>query len=234
MKKNIKLLVNICLIFIFIYNLICIYSKLDGYKKAEKTYDKIQEIQTSNVDDNPLHKMNPDYKFWIEIDNTNINYPVVQGKDNEFYLHNDFNKNISKSGSVFMDYRNTLLSDSNTVIYGHNMKNKTMFSQLENFKEEDFFNENNKIRITLKDKVYIYEVFSVYYTEPSYNYIFLNFKSKDEHNRYIDNVVKKSIYKSNVNVDCNDRIITLSTCSYELKDTRTVVHAKLTSIKNKE
>jgi sortase B len=133
-----------------------------------------------------------------------------------------------------MDYRNTLLSDSNTVIYGHNMKNKTMFSQLENFKEEDFFNENNKIRITLKDKVYIYEVFSAYYTEPSYNYIFLNFKSKDEHNHYIDNAVKKSIYKSNVNVDCNDRIITLSTCSYELKDTRTVVHAKLNSIKNKE
>ncbi len=232
MKKNIKLLVNICLIFIFVYNLICIYSKLDGYKKAEKTYDKIQEIQASNVDDNPLNKINSDYKFWIKVDNTNINYPVAQGKDNEFYLHNDFNKNISKSGSIFMDYRNTLLSDTNTVIYGHNMKNKTMFSQLENFKEKDFFNQNNKIKITLNNKIYIYEVFSAYYTDPSYNYIFLNLKSKDEYNRYINDIVKKSIYKSNINVDCDDKIITLSTCSYELKDTRTVVHAKLISVIN--
>jgi sortase B len=79
------------------------------------------------------------------VDNTNIDYPVVQGSDNEFYLSKYLYKNNLLSGSIFMDYRNDFDRDENVIIYGHNMRNKTMFSELEKFKEEDFFYKDNKI-----------------------------------------------------------------------------------------
>ena len=77
-------------------------------------------------------------RFWIKVYNTNIDYPVVQGKDNAYYLNHDFNKNYLSSGSIFMDYRNDFENDKSIVIYGHHMKNKTMFGELTKFKQELF------------------------------------------------------------------------------------------------
>jgi sortase B len=109
------------------------------------------------------------------------------------------------------------------------MRNKTMFSELEKFKEEDFFYKDNKIWIFRDDEEYVYKVFSTYYTDPSYNYILPKFTDSSQYQIYLNNIITKSIYKSDVDVNSNDKIITLSTCSYELKNTRTVVHGKLIS-----
>lgn len=227
MKKILTCLINLLLISVLVYSGYNIYIKLKDYKDADITYEKLREI--NKKDD--LSNINEDFRFWIKVDNTNIDYPVLQGSDNTYYLNKDIYKNKLGSGSIFMDYRNDFLSDKNTIIYGHNMKNKTMFSQLENFKDENFFNQNNKIRIITNNKEYIYEVFSSYYVDPSYNYIIPDFNNSDEYNKYLSNIKDKSLNNSSVKISKNDRIITLSTCSYETKNTRTVVHGKLIDIK---
>lgn len=171
--------------------------------------------------------INPDYRFWINIENTNIDYPVLQAKNNSYYLSKDIYKNNLESGSIFLDYTNNNLYDKNTIIYGHNMKNKTMFSELENFKDPNFFNQNNKIIITTPEKSYTYEVFSAYYINADYNYMIISFNNENDYKKYLTDVKNKSLNKSNINVSTDDKILTLSTCSYESDNTRTVIHAKL-------
>lgn len=226
MKKFLKIVINLILITIIAYCGYNIYIKLKDYKQAEIIYNDIKKKKKED-----LSNINNDFRFWLEVDNTNIEYPVVQGIDNYFYLKKDIYKNYLSSGSIFMDYRNNFKTDKNIIIYGHNMKNKTMFNNLEKFKEKEFFNQNNKIRIFDKDKKYIYEVFSAYYVDPNYNYIIPNFDNKEEYISYLENIKNKSLFKSNININSDDKIITLSTCSYETQDTRTVVHGKLIEIK---
>ena len=103
-----------------------------------------------------------------------------------------------------------------------------MFAQLEKYKEKEFFQNDNDIKIEVEnDKVLTYKVFSVYVTDSNDNYIKTNFDNKSEYKEFLDKIKNKSIYKSDINVDENDKIITLSTCSYEFDDARMVVHGKL-------
>lgn len=227
MKKIIILIINLLLISILIYCGYNIYIKTKDYKQADITYEKVRKLKKED-----LSSIDPDFRFWLTVENTNIDYPVLQGSDNKFYLNKDIYKNKLGSGSIFMDYRNNFETDENIIIYGHNMKNKTMFSQLEDFKNEDFFNEDNKIRIITNDKEYVYKVFSAYYVDPSYNYIIPKFNTDEEYEKYLNEITNKSLNKSNVNVSSKDKIITLSTCSYETGNTRTVVHGKLIDVIN--
>lgn len=224
MKKNIKTLINLMILSIIIFNIYKTFNIINEYTKARETTKKVQFLNTSK--EKSLSEINNDFKFWITVDNTNIDYPVMQGNDNEFYLNHDFFKEKSISGSVFLDYRNN--SDSkNSIIYAHNMKDNSMFSDLELFKEKDFFNKNNLIKITKNNKLYIYEIFSVYYISGYETYhLQTNFDSNTDFFNYLQLIESKSLFKSNKELDTNN-IITLSTCSYEFKNCRTVVHAQL-------
>lgn len=222
---------NLLLLMLLLYSVYNIYLKLNDYSKAQVVYNEIEsDIKANKYEE--LSLKYPDFRFWIEVDNTNISYPVLQGKDNNYYLDKDINLNKLSSGSIFMDYRNDFNTDKNILIYGHNMKNKTMFSQLEKFKSNDFFNENNKVIIKTSDKQYTYEVFSAYYVKSSFNYLLPSFDDDVAYRDYLDTAKSMSLTKSDLDVTVSDKIITLSTCSYESKDTRTVVHAKLISCKN--
>lgn len=222
--KILNKIVNIVLILIIF---ICIYNiseKLIEYNKADNSYEKIRvEKEEEN-----LYDKYEDYRGWIKIDNTNINYPIVQGKDNSFYLDKDINKNYLSSGSIFMNYLNHGFNDENTVLFGHHMRNKTMFAQLKKYKEKEFFYGNNDIEIEVEnDKVLKYKVFSAYVTDAKDNYIKTNFDDKDQYKEFLEDIKNKSQYKSDIDVNENDKIITLSTCSYEFNDARMVVHGKL-------
>ncbi len=220
--KNIVNIVLILIIFICIYN---ISGKLIEYNKADKSYEK---IRSEKKDDSSLYEKYEDYRGWIKIENTNINYPIVQGKDNSFYLDKDINKNYLSSGSIFMNYLNNEFNDENTVLFGHHMRNKTMFAQLKKYKEEEFFYGNNDIEIEVENgKVLKYKVFSAYVTDANYNYIKTNFDDRAQYKEFLNSIKNKSIYKSDIDVNENDKIITLSTCSYEFNDARMVVHGKL-------
>ena len=233
MKKIIRALINLILICILIFSGYKIYSKLSEYKKADTVYNDLRNQSTSSTNKHDeLNSLNPDYRFWINVENTNIDYPVVQGEDNKFYLTHDFNKNYLASGSIFMDYRNDFENDKSVIVYGHHMRNKTMFGELANFKKEDFFNENNLINIEYKGKTYTYEVFSAFVADLSKDdYLDVSFNDDSDFESYINYLTNRSMYKSNIDVSSNDKIITLYTCSYEFDNARTIVSGKLISVK---
>lgn len=238
-----KKIANIVLICILLFSGYKVTEKLIDYKKSEKLYTEMQNIVTETVNDDgtplkpletyeKLKKINPDYQFWIEVENTNINYPVVQTVDNSYYLKKDFNKENSSSGTIFMDALNNFKLDSNIVLYGHNMNNKTMFNNILKFKKSDFFNQNNKIKIknTEDEKEYIYEVFSVYHTDNNFDYNTVKFGDVYSFEDFIKDIKAKSTIKKNMTINEDDQILTLSTCSYEFKGAKTTVHAKLIEI----
>ncbi|WP_338587236.1 class B sortase [Clostridium baratii] len=223
-----KKIINVVLILAIIFSLYKVISKVADYKESKNTYEKIQEVKNnSNNFSEDLIKINEDYKMWIEVPNTNINYPVVQGQDNDFYLSHDFNKKESSSGAIYIDYKNNIYKDKNIIIYGHNMKNKSMFQNLMKFKDEDFWKENNKIILTIDGKTYEYEIFSSYISNAKDIDLKTNFENDDEYLKYIDDIKKRSIFHRDMNIKSNDRIITLSTCSYEKDDARMIIHGRL-------
>ena len=235
MKKLIRTFLYLILITTLIFSSYSIYVKLAEYKKADKIYENIREMNTSTEDskDYQLPSINPDYRFWLKVDNTNIDYPVVQSEDNSYYLTHDFNKNYLPSGSIFMDYRNNFEEDDSVIVYGHHMRNKTMFRELVNFKKENFFNENNLIRVEYKDTTYVYEVFSVYVANLNHgDYLKVNFEDEEDKKEYLNYIKNRSLYKKDIELNSSDDIITLYTCSYEFDDARTIVHGKLISKEN--
>lgn len=237
LNKISKTILNIFFIIICCVSLTKIFFKFYDYKKASSTYESLENIITKNSNNksidlyNNLKDLNSDYISWIEIQNTNINYPVMQTSDNKKYITTDFYNNKSKSGSIFLDYRNNFEKDFNNLIYGHNMKNKTMFNNLENFKDVNFFNQHNKINLTIGNSKNTYEVFSVYIIDGNSNsnphYLINNNTTPENINTYIDKIINKSLHKSNLTVKHTDKILSLITCSYEDIDVRTVIHAKL-------
>ncbi|MDS6415253.1 sortase SrtB [Clostridioides difficile] len=224
MKKLYRIVINIILVLVILYSGFNIYSKLTKYNNDTKISSELQKKEYKKED---LSKINSDFKFWLSVENTNINYPVVQSKDNSYYLDKDFYKKDSISGTLFMDYRNKSIDDKNIIIYGHNMKNKTMFNNLNKFKDADFFKKNNKIKITLNGKEFLYDVFSAYIVESDYDYLKTNFNNESDYQNYINDITSKSLYKSPIKVNSNDKIVTLSTCTYEFDDARMVIHGRL-------
>ena len=160
MKKIFTIIIDTILLCVAIFCIFNVYNKVAEYKKADNVYETISESvndntnktdTTNKVEDNKPNSVlskynkliadNEDYRCWLKMDNTKIDYPVVQSNDNSYYLDRDFNKNHLAAGSIFMDFRNNFDSDKSVVIYGHNMRNGTMFGELDNFKKESFFKE---------------------------------------------------------------------------------------------
>lgn len=233
-KKFINI-VKIILYFIIIACLIIIGIKKYNYYKSNKTYDSIREIKNndtvSDEENNKLNDMyeelksiNPDYNFWITVEDAAIDYPVVQGEDNDFYLSNDFYKENSISGTIFLDYKNNL-EDKNLILYGHNMRDGSMFAAINKFKEKDFF-DSGKIKIVTENEERIYEVFSVFVEDANNINLQSKFNSEEDYIGYINELKKKSYYKKEIDSDFSN-IITLYTCSYEFENARTIVCAVL-------
>ena len=223
--KILNKIVNIVLILIIF---ICIYNiseKLIEYNKADNSYEKIR-IEKEN--ENSLYEKYKDYRGWIKIENTNIDYPILQAEDNSYYLDKDINNEYLASGSIFMNYLNNGFNDMNTVLFGHHMRNGTMFAQLKKYKEKEFFYENKDIDVELNNNEHLkYKVFSVYITNGKNNYIKTKFDNKNEYKEFLETIKNRSMYESDIELDEDDKIITLSTCSYEFNDARMVVHGKL-------
>ncbi|MDL5120591.1 class B sortase [Clostridioides difficile] len=225
-------IINVVLVIALVISFYKIVIKVGDYIKAYKVYEEVKDIKENIEKENKniidLSNINKDYRGWITIKNTNIDYPIVQSENNSYYLNKDINKNYLPSGSIFLDFRNQMFNDKNTVIYGHYMKDKTMFGQLKNYKNEDFFNKNKIISIsTPKGNNLKYEIFSVYVTDSKDEYIKTSFENDFEYEYFLNNITNKSIFKPNINITAKDKILTLSTCSYEFKNARMVVHAKL-------
>ncbi len=209
-----------------------ILSNIENYITEEivsENIDGIVEEKTKLVVDfESLKFMNEDTVGYLKVNNTLVEYPVVQKENNEYYLYTSFDKTYSDAGWIFADYKNTLDgTDKNIVIYGHNREDNSMFGSLNNtLKEEWYTNEENQIISFLTpDGYYEYKIFSIYTIANEEYYITTKF-SGNEYNEFIRTVKDRSIYNFNIDVTESDNILTLSTCHSGTAE-RLVVHAKL-------
>lgn len=184
--------------------------------------------KTISENQEELKSINNNYEMWIEIPNTKINYPIVQGKDNEYYLKHNFKNESNMSGTIFVDCNNNIDEDKNIIIYGHNMRNGTMFNNITKFKEESFFNNNNNtINIIRNNTLYQYEIFSIYVEDESKVSLDIEFADDEAFVNYALNESEKSMYNKDITITEEDKIITLVTCSYEYTGARTILVGKL-------
>ena len=199
----------------------------EGENNSEN--DDIYKYVLSEEDYNKLYSINQDIKGWITVPNTSVNYPIVQGTDNSYYLHHNFNKEANDGGAIFIACENkNPFEDQNTVIHGHHMKDGSMFATLNEFKDIDFFKANKYIYISTKDRVRKYEIFSMYVEKASVNPYEISFSSDEEYLKYLKSLSGKSIYGTEIgDFSADDKILTLSTCTYEVNDGRLLIHAKL-------
>lgn len=195
-------------------------------KDKNKEENKEQESEKINFDE--LNKINSDVVGWIKINNTTVDYPIMQTTDNEYYLKKDIYKKYDQCGSIFMDNKNKAnFTDKNTVIYGHNIKKGIMFADLEKIYNGNLGNDI-EINVYTKEKEMTYKVFSSYETEPEGYSINTNISENE-----MDNFIKTLSQRSKNKYDCEyediDQILTLSTCDNTGKK-RILVHAVLTNI----
>lgn len=177
-----------------------------------------------------LHAVNEEIVGWISVEGTKLNNPILQSEDNDFYLNRNFKGENSRAGSVFMDYRNDVTDmNRNTVIYGHAMKNDTMFGSLKKFGEQDYADEHSTIYVDTLYEGYDIEVFAAYETTIDFYYIETNFQTNEEFTHYLEEVESRSSIDMPVTVGIDDQIVTLSTCnnSVNSRDKRYVVQGKL-------
>ena len=175
-----------------------------------------------------LQAINEDIIGWISIEGTSIDYPVVQAEDNDYYLTHSIYKEGSSAGAIFMDFRNCPSPlGKHTVLYGHHMRNGTMFRDLISYKKEEFRKEHPYVVYSGKDGVMMWEIFSAYVTDAGDYYIETDFSKGNDFGQFLEEIVSNSLYDTGCEVKQTDKILTLSTCSYEFEDARMVVHAKL-------
>ena len=180
------------------------------------------------VDFEKLKEKNSDIVAWLKVKGTNIETTVVKTTNNDYYLTHNFNKEYNSAGWIFADYKNKVDgTDKNLVIYGHNMRDDSMFGSLKWVINEDWYNNEDNKYITLitENETQVYEVFSVYQTEKEDYYIQTNFNTEKEFNTFAQTIKKRSKKDFNVDVNKEDNILTLSTCANNNKY-RVVLHAK--------
>ena len=207
----------------------------EANEKENSLYWKYLNTPLSSVDFTELLKQNSDTVAWIIMNNTNINYPIVQTKDNDYYLNRDFNKNKNQAGWVFADFRDNFSNfNNNMILYGHGRKDGIMFGSLnEALKASWYKNPDNQI-IQLSTIKYntMWQIFSIYKIQAESYYITTDFASEESYQTFIDTMKKRSIYDFGVDVNTNDKLLTLSTC-YNNNGIRIVVQAKLVKIQER-
>lgn len=173
-----------------------------------------------------LKEQNEDVIGWISFDNLDISYPIMQGVDNNEYLRHTFSKKYNKAGSIFMEAENTSdFEDCHTIIYGHNMKNLSMFGQLKYYKDDGFYDEHQYFTIYTEENVYRYQIFAYYDISATGDVYAIGFAHDAVFGEFVNNMVTRSYYDTGVEVAESDKVITLSTCSTS-EENRFVVNAK--------
>ena len=243
MVKNKKKLFNVVMriielifLILLVYSSINIFKWYNNNKENKQIINEIAESVTINEDTNEekkykinfeeLKQKNSDTVAWLKVENTNIEFPIVQANNNSYYLTHNFDKKYNVAGWIFADYKNKLDgTDRNIVVYGHNMRDNSMFGSLKDVITEEWYNneENKYITFVTENDYQTYQVFSVYQIKTEDYYIQTEFKS-NEFLEFIDTITKRSKKDFGINVSKEDTILTLSTCANNNKY-RVVLHS---------
>jgi len=207
------------------------HDRLMEYRPALPSADENGAITEPKVNQKivDLQAKYPDAVGWITVPNTKIDYPFAQAADNNFYLHRDLDKQYLFAGTVFMDHRNRRdFSDFNTVLFGHHMKNRSMFGDLQKFNDQAFFDANKTGTIFLADKTYTIEFFAFIVLKPSDAVIYDPTVSDPvDEAAFLAHAKDKARFYRDIGVTTSNRIVTLSTCNYEFNDARMVLLGRL-------
>lgn len=201
-------------------------SETDPQSTEKSIETTLQEEQNSfvEVDFKTLQEKHPDVVAWLYCEGTPINYPVAQGKDNNRYLRHLLSGEYNTAGTLFADYRNAEIRfDDNYVIYGHNMKDGTMFSSIVKYKQQSYYDEHPVIYLLTPEKTYCIELLAGYVTSVTSDAYRVNFDTVEQMEKYVAEAIKKSTFKTNADYETGDRLITFSTCSYEYANARYAV-----------
>lgn len=189
----------------------------------------LEDMRSINLD--ALREVNPQVVGWIRIPDTQIDYPVVWGEDNEFYLKHDWKGERNSVGAIFMDHASSpSLADYNTLIYGHNMNDGSMFAQLRQYRTLPFFEKRPYVYLLTDAGCFRYDIFSSYLAgvdSPAYG---LSFQQRATREEFLRSALDSSVIDTGIEPGIRDRILTLSTCANEGQTTRWVVHARLKMI----
>lgn len=252
MREKIRII--LCCIFLAIaiyaaYNIIKIqseykksvdaYKKLDNYTVEQTTSETSEESEEEPVKEKPypevdfagLKSVNSDVIGWIYVPDTEINYPIVHTSDNDYYLDHLVDRTQNPAGAIFLDTRNPSdFSDLHSIIYGHHMKNGSMFAALKGYKKQDFFDGHKTGYLITQDAAYSIDFFAGHVANVEENAWQLDFDDATDFDNWIKSLKEISAFKSDIEPQYGDRIFTLSTCSYEFDDARFVLSGKLTKI----
>lgn len=252
MKKKVLKFVSILCAAACVLSVVNIVRIQKQYKESEDYYNNLSSIMISNRDyqiyisDNQsgdgeapvdvnfelLKEMNANVVGWLYCEGTPINYPVVQSSDNSYYLKHLFNNQTNSSGAIFMDALNSPnMTDANTVIYGHNMKNGTMFAALENYRYQSYYEQHPVMYYLTEEKSYRIDIFAAYNDSGVSETYTIFFDSPQTLSDYLQRSWSKSdIDTSSLDMSVNDNIVTLATCTYDFNDARYIVQGKVTPI----
>lgn len=248
MKKVVIKVLFFCSIFISIILILIISKK---WWSIENDVQGIKAVQAKIVDEyidysdmenimlkkyESLYEENNDLIGWIQIDNTEINYPVMYTPNNKnFYLHKNWEKQDSQLGLPYIDERCDINDSENLIIYAHCMKDAKMFGGLKEYKNQEYYENHKIIKFDTLYQEYEYEIVSVFVTKVFYSdeevdedflyYNYLDLKDEQRYQEFIENIQKKSIYEIDANLNYGDKFITLSTCDYSYENARLVVIA---------
>ncbi len=253
-KKILRISLFVIFILLIVFSFIYI---INYYYNMKKIFDESNLLNEISIDENliveenlenpivettermlkleELQKENSDIIGWIEIEGTNINYPVLQCSDNDFYMNHNSKKQYSSGGSIFLDKAYSWdPPSSNLLIYGHNIKTGAMFQNLLKYKNEEFYNNHQTIRFTTNKEDSTYEIIAVFPSKIYYKsdknvfryYYFINANNEDEYNEFVKNCKKASLYDTGKTAKYGEQLMTLSTCAYHTEDGRFVVVAK--------
>ena len=251
-KRNNKIIVIIKAILIIAFIITAVYLLFYFYNsyKNKKLYDDLNKTpatENTSVNTVPpadselankvkeLQQGNIDVKGWISIDNTNINYPLLQGTDNDYYLTHNYKKETSRYGSIFINYQSDIKDvNSNVIIYGHNMGDSQMFGDLLKYENKDFYEQHPVIKIATDENEADYQIMYVFKSRVFYKnetnvfkyYQYYNFDNESAYDEYLNNCKKIELYDTGITAKYGDQLITLTTCEYSQDNGRWVVVAK--------
>lgn len=225
-----------------------LYKGIKDYRDSENAYQNLaqntegQTEETIVTDQGERHnftkanfealaEINPDVVGWLSLEDTVINYPIVQGSDNEYYLHHLFTKEYNNTGCIFMDVDNAKdFSDLNTVLYAHHMRNGSMFAELEGYRDQEYYDTHRELVLQTPSGNYLVEPFAGLLTDGYSDYIQIGFQDGDSFLSYVNQMRSQSTFQSDVTITAEDRILTMSTCRYDVDNGRYAVFAKLTKL----
>lgn len=238
MKKIIYRIVMILLIGIMLISSYFIYKSKKEDKLQENIFEEIIDVavkseikeEQQEIDMQELYNINNDIVGWLKIDDTNINYPVMQTKDKpNYYLRRNFYKEYSQWGTPFLAESCDIQSSDNLIIYGHHINNSKMFGELEHYKKEEYYKNHKYIKFYTMNEKKEYEIIAVFktvaYTGFKY-YQYNSFNNQREFETFIKKCRELSFYNIEKNINYGEKLIILSTCEYSQENGRLVVVAK--------